>query len=130
MLTFLLVVHLLVTLGMVASILLQRSEGGGFVSSASSFMSARGSANFLTRLTAIFATLFIFLSLVLAIMAGGHSHKASIVDKIESEHGPAPTSDIAPAAVDSPAQPAPANGADASQDNGADASQDKENAGH
>ena len=84
MLTFLLVVHLLVTLGMVASILLQRSEGGGFVSSASSFMSARGSANFLTRLTAIFATLFIFLSLVLAILAGGHSRRASIVDDMES----------------------------------------------
>ncbi len=84
MLTFLLVVHLLVTLGMVTSILLQRSEGGGLVSSAASFMTARGSANFLTRMTAIFAALFIFLSLVLAIMAGGHSKKSSIVNRIEA----------------------------------------------
>ncbi|MBN9565911.1 MAG: preprotein translocase subunit SecG [Alphaproteobacteria bacterium] len=80
MLTFLLVVHVLVTLGMVASILLQRSEGGGFVSSASSFMTARGSANFLTRLTAIFAAAFIVLSLILAIIAGGYKKNRSILD--------------------------------------------------
>jgi preprotein translocase subunit SecG len=80
MLTFLLVVHVLVTLGMVASILLQRSEGGGFVSSASSFMTARGSANFLTRLTAIFAATFIILSLILAIIAGGYKKNRSILD--------------------------------------------------
>ena len=104
MLTFLLVVHLLVTLGMVASILLQRSEGGGFVSSASSFMSARGSANFLTRLTAIFATLFIFLSLVLAILAGGHSRKSSIVDGMEATQ----QSSVPPASEAVPEAPVPA----------------------
>jgi preprotein translocase subunit SecG len=80
MLTFLLVVHVLVTLGMVGSILLQRSEGGGFVSSASSFMTARGSANFLTRLTAIFAATFIILSLILAIIAGGYKKNRSILE--------------------------------------------------
>ena len=90
MLTFLLVVHVLVTLGMVASILLQRSEGGGFVSSASSFMTARGSANFLTRLTAIFAATFIVLSLILAIIAGGYKKNRSILDSQSVEKAAEP----------------------------------------
>ncbi len=77
MTTFLLIVHMLVTITMVAVILLQRDSGGlgglGGGSGLGSLFSVRGSANFLTRLTAILATAFIVLSLLLAIIAS-HTH--------------------------------------------------------
>jgi len=69
--TFLLVVHALVAAALVAFILAQKSEGGGLTSSGSpaGLMSARGSADFLTRGTAILATVFVALSIVMAVLA-------------------------------------------------------------
>lgn len=71
MLTFLLVVHALVAAALVAVILMQRSEGGGLASGGSpaGLMSARGAADFLTRTTAILATIFVVLSIGLAALA-------------------------------------------------------------
>jgi preprotein translocase subunit SecG len=83
MTTVLLIIHLFVTLALIGVVLIQRSEGGGLGIGSSqgmgSFMSGRGTANLLTRTTAILATLFMALSLTLALMnrgtlgAGGHS---------------------------------------------------------
>lgn len=87
--TILLVIHLLVAIFLVAIILLQRSEGGaldglGGGSGASSFLSARGTGNFLTRLTAILATIFIITSISLSLYYKGHSApKKSLIDSIE-----------------------------------------------
>jgi preprotein translocase subunit SecG len=78
MFTFLLVVHGFVALALVVVILVQRSEGGGLGmgGSPSGLMSARGAADLLTRLTTVFASLFVLLSIGLAIYAaGGHSTK-------------------------------------------------------
>ena len=66
--TVLLVFYLLVAIFLVAVILMQRSSGGalsglGGDSGATSIFSARGTGNFLTRLTAVLATLF-FLSAI------------------------------------------------------------------
>ena len=71
MFTFLLIVQTLIAASMVAVILMQRSEGGGLGvgGSPSGMMSARGAADFLTRATAILATLFVVLSIVLAGLA-------------------------------------------------------------
>ncbi|HEX9931356.1 MAG TPA: preprotein translocase subunit SecG [Allosphingosinicella sp.] len=70
MFTFLLVIQTLVALAMVAVILMQRSEGGGLTGgSPSGLMTARGAADFLTRATAILATIFVALSIVLAALA-------------------------------------------------------------
>lgn len=71
--TFLLIVQTLIAAAMIAVILMQRSEGGGLVSGGggSSLMSARGAADFLTRSTAILATLFVILSIILAGVAAG-----------------------------------------------------------
>jgi protein translocase SecG subunit len=56
-------------------VLIQRSEGGGLGIGSSqgmgSFMSGRGTANLLTRTTAILATVFMALSLTLALMNRG-----------------------------------------------------------
>lgn len=68
---FLMVVQALIGAAMVGVILIQKSEGGGLGvgGSPSGFMSARGAADFLTRSTAVLATLFVVLSVVLAALA-------------------------------------------------------------
>ncbi len=71
----LLIIHLFVTLALIGVVLIQRSEGGGLGIGSSqgmgSFMSGRGTANLLTRTTAILATIFMALSLTLALMNRG-----------------------------------------------------------
>ena len=71
MFNFLLVIQALISAAMVTVILMQRSEGGGLGvgGSPSGLMSARGAADFLTRATAILATLFVVLSIALAALA-------------------------------------------------------------
>ena len=75
MITFLLVLHLIVTLTLIGTVLIQRSEGGGLgigtTQGMGSFMSGRGTANLLTRVTAILAVLFMGLSLTLAVLNRG-----------------------------------------------------------
>lgn len=106
MTTILLVVHLLIALALVGVVLLQRSEGGALGglggTTMGGMMSGRGTANLLTRATAILATAFMAMSLFLAILASGSSGPASILD------GPNPFDAVPPAAPASPeAPPAP-----------------------
>ena len=70
---FLTVIQALVAAALVLVILIQRSEGGGLGvgGSPGGLMSARGAANFLTRMTAILATMFVILSIALAAVAVG-----------------------------------------------------------
>ncbi len=80
--TFLLVVHALITIGLVGVILLQRSEGGGLGiggGTGGGLMTARGAANLLTRSTTVLAIMFIGSSIVLAVLAAG-SNKAKPID--------------------------------------------------
>ncbi len=103
----LLVVQLLLAVALVAVILLQRSaqDGGGLTGGGSTMgglFTARGSANLLTRTTAIIATLFIVNSLVLGAMASRSHESKSLVDQIVPTEAPAPQEQQAPAA------PAPA----------------------
>ena len=82
MITFLLVVHTLIAIGLVAVILLQRSEGGGLGiggGTGGGLMSARGAANLLTRSTTVLAVLFISTSIILAVLAAG-TNKAKPID--------------------------------------------------
>jgi preprotein translocase subunit SecG len=69
------VAFVFVTLAMIGVVLIQRSEGGGLGIGSSqgmgSFMSGRGTANLLTRTTAILAFAFFSLSLTLAILGRG-----------------------------------------------------------
>lgn len=105
MITVLLVVHALIAVALIVVVLLQRSEGGGLGIGSSGgmggFMTARGTANLLTRTTAVLAAAFMAMSLLLAILAGAPSkeRQRSIFDT-----APAPT---APAAPPAPATPAP-----------------------
>lgn len=81
MYTFLLVLQALVTLGLITVILMQKSEGGGLGTGGSptGFLSAHGAKDFLTRTTAILATAFISLSIILAILASV-GHRSSQID--------------------------------------------------
>jgi preprotein translocase subunit SecG len=83
--TVLLIIHLFVTLALIGVVLIQRSEGGGLGIGSSqgmgSFMSGRGTANLLTRTTAILAVIFMGLSLTLALLnRGGSGQPRSILD--------------------------------------------------
>lgn len=84
MATVLLVAYLLVVLALIAVILLQRSEGGGLGmggGGGGGFMSARGSANVLTRTTAILATLFFVMAIGLTLIAEVDRGTDSILDR-------------------------------------------------
>jgi preprotein translocase subunit SecG len=122
MITVLLVVHLLVTLALIGVVLIQRSEGGGLGVGTSqgmgSFMSGRGTANLLTRTTAILAAAFFVLSLALALLNRGTTLRASnsILDNpppartapaIEPHQGPAAPADTTPAPATAAQAPAP-----------------------
>jgi preprotein translocase subunit SecG len=105
--TILLIVHLFVTLALIGVVLIQRSEGGGLGIGSSQgmggFMSGRGTANLLTRTTAILATVFMGLSLALALLNRGTTVNggSSILDV-----PPSPTRAATP--VPTPVPPAPA----------------------
>jgi preprotein translocase subunit SecG len=87
--TFLLIVQTLIAASLVTVILMQRSEGGGLVASSSgSLMTARGAADFLTRATAVLATLFVILSIALAALATVQRAPAEI-DASLARQGPA-----------------------------------------
>jgi preprotein translocase subunit SecG len=100
--TVLLIIHLLVTLSLIVVVLLQRSEGGGLGIGSSAgmggFMTGRGTANLLTRTTAILGTMFFALSLILAILNQGARQPGFLLDS------PAPTAP-APALPTLPAVP-------------------------
>src|SRR5271167_1729447 len=105
MTTVLLIVHLFVTLALIGVVLIQRSEGGGLGIGTSqgmgSFMSGRGTANLLTRATAILATAFMALSLTLALLnRGTMGVDRSILDSV-----PAAPASGTPAAPPPPAAP-------------------------
>jgi preprotein translocase subunit SecG len=77
-----LAIHVLIAIGLVVTVLLQKSEGGGLgMGRTDSFMSVRGQANLLTRTTAILAATFFATSIVLAILAGTHSKPSSFMDQ-------------------------------------------------
>jgi preprotein translocase subunit SecG len=85
MLTALLVLHLMVASSLVAVVLLQRSEGGalgigGGGGGAGGLLTGRGTANLLTRATALLALAFFTTSILLTLMAQRAAPNASILD--------------------------------------------------
>ena len=80
----LLIIHLFLALALVIVVLLQRSEGGALGMGGGTMgglMTARGSANLLTRATGIIAACFIATSLLLAILSSSNRAPTSILDR-------------------------------------------------
>lgn len=78
----LLVIFLLVSIGLVVLIMLQQGKGADMGASfgagaSSTLFGSNGSGNFMTRTTAVLATLFFVISLILGNMSSNHSQKSS-----------------------------------------------------
>ena len=104
--TVLLVIHFMLAIGLVGSILMQRSEGGGLGiggggggggGGMGGLIGNRATANLLTRVTAILATLFFITSLGLTLLTTTREAPRSILDTAE------PVAPAAPAAGETPA---------------------------
>ena len=81
----LLTAQIIVSLSLIGVVLLQRSEGGGFVGggSPSGMMSVRGAGDLLTRTTWILGSAFFIISLLLTILAGREKGASSVVDRLK-----------------------------------------------
>ena len=89
----LLVVNVILAVMLVIIVLLQKSEGGalGIGVSQESFMFSRTAGDFMTKATAIIATLFIICSLSLTIVSRGDLEPTiSVLDKVEENSGDVP----------------------------------------
>ena len=82
-----LALNIILAVLLVAIILLQKSEGGalGLGVSQDSFISSRSAGGFLTKATAVIATLFIITSISLTIMSKEKFSSSSVLEKIEEK---------------------------------------------
>ena len=97
--TVIIVVHLMIIVVLIGAVLLQKSEGGGLgMGGGAGFMSSRGTANLLTRTTAILAVGFFATSLLLSWIAGFDRKPASIIgtQAPASQSQPAGATPVAP----------------------------------
>lgn len=98
MATALLVIHLMVAAALVGVVLLQKSEGGALGmggGGAGGFLTGRGTANFLTRTTAMLAAAFFATSISLTLLARQSGKQGSA---FEAPAAGAPATPGAPAA--------------------------------
>jgi preprotein translocase subunit SecG len=93
--TVVIVIHLMIVVVLIGTVLLQKSEGGGLgMGGGAGFMSSRGTANLLTRTTAVLAFLFFMTSIFLSWYAGLERKPASV---ISTQAPPAQSQPAAPA---------------------------------
>ena len=89
----LLVINIILAAILVVLVLIQKSEGGalGIGLSQDNFMFSRSAGNFLTKSTAVIATLFIICSLSLTIISRSELEPiGSVLDKIEENQEETP----------------------------------------
>jgi len=84
---FLLIFDIILAVLLIGSVLLQKSEGGalGLGVSQESFVSSRSAGSFLTKATAILATLFIITSISLTVVSKEKFSSSSVLEEIEEE---------------------------------------------
>lgn len=86
MATIVLVIHLMIAVALVSVVLMQKSEGGalgigGGGGGGGGFLTGRGTANLLTRTTAMLAVAFFITSMTLSILATSSQDQGSILDR-------------------------------------------------
>ena len=107
--TVIIVIHLMVVAAMIGVVLLQKSEGGGLgIGSTGGFLSSRGTANVLTRTTAILATIFFLSSLALTYFASTRGASRDLMQQGVMQKQPEAPSKSAevPKTESTPTQPA------------------------
>ena len=84
---FVLILNIILAILLIGSVLLQKSEGGalGLGVSQDSFVSSRSAGSFLTKSTAIIATLFIVTSISLTIMSKENLPTKSVLESAEEQ---------------------------------------------
>ena len=114
MASVLLVIHLIVALCLIATVLLQRSEGGalgmggGGGGGGGGFLSGRGAANALTRTTAILTVAFFATSIMLTLLARQDSAPSSVLDQAgQQSQGSTPNAPSNSVLPQLPASPSP-----------------------
>lgn len=108
-------IHLILTLCLIGSVLLQRSEGGGLgMGGGDGATAGRSAANAMTKLTWMLATGFLITSVALTIIAAKNAGEGSVLDRLGLDTPSATTtltptiSDAVltpPAATDAPTAP-------------------------
>ena len=88
MTTVILVIHVILAICIIIAVLLQKSEGGGLGIGGSGtagggFMTARGTANFMTKLTAFLGGCFFLTSIILALLSSNNA--PSIANEVTKE---------------------------------------------
>ena len=105
MITVLLILHLMIAASLVGVVLLQKSEGGALgIGGGGGFMTGRGAANFLTRVTAGLAAAFFATSMLLTLLATQSTRPPSVFD---SPAAPAKSGPSVPAPEPQSGQPPP-----------------------
>ena len=99
--TLAVVFHVLLAVAIVALVLLQRGKGAdagaGFGAGASgTVFGARGSSSFLSRTTAVLATLFFVTSLGLSYLFSRQQQPTSVLDSLQQQEAPAPSAPPSP----------------------------------
>ena len=97
--TVVIVVHLMLVAALIATVLLQKSEGGGLgMGGGAGFMSSRGTANLLSRTTAVLAVGFFITSLFLSWLASYDRKPSSIIpsDPASQSQPAGPATPISP----------------------------------
>jgi preprotein translocase subunit SecG len=94
-----LIIHLLLALGLIAVVLLQRSEGGGLGmgGGGGGAMTGRAAATALSKVTWVLAVAFIITSITLTVLAAQKSAGSSVADRITAPAS-GETGDLTPAA--------------------------------
>ena len=87
MITVILIIHIILALSSICAVLLQKSEGGGLGIGGSGgagggFMTARGTANLLTKITAFLGACFFLTSILLALLSSSNN-TSSIAIEVE-----------------------------------------------
>jgi len=98
----LLVIHVLVAIALVSLVLLQQGKGAdmgaAFGSGASqTLFGSRGSATFLSRITAVLATIFFLTSLVLTVVYTRQAQTKSVTQEVPATSVPSAPSPATPA---------------------------------
>ncbi|HCD7745421.1 preprotein translocase subunit SecG [Serratia marcescens] len=101
----LLVIFLLISIGLVALIMLQQGKGADMGASfgagaSGTLFGSSGSGNFMTRMTAVLATLFFVISLILGNLSSNQSKKGSewenLGQPVKTEQTTAPAAPVKP----------------------------------
>ena len=85
MITVILTIHIILALSIICAVLLQKSEGGGLGIGGSGgagggFMTARGTANLLTKITAFLGACFFLTSILLALLSSTNNTSSIAIE--------------------------------------------------